>query len=139
MKGYVSFLNQWPLRISSKSTVPSYIDFNLILFRKAIVELVWLRQLLVIAPFDDRNGVAFLKSLAVVAKRQSFGRAGLMCLTKCISSAACGIGQCSDVSPVILQDKDSYISDQVDLLDTFRYIIESSKQHFNPSYRHQGT
>ncbi|KAF3672281.1 hypothetical protein T459_00734 [Capsicum annuum] len=86
---------------------------------------------------DERNGVAFLKSLAVVAKRQSFGRAGLMCLTKCISSAACGIGQCSDVSPVILQDKDSYISDQVDLLDTFRYIIESSKQHFNPSYRHQ--
>ncbi|CAN4078084.1 unnamed protein product [Withania somnifera] len=86
---------------------------------------------------DERNGVAFLKSLASIAKRQSFGRAGLMCLTKCISSAACGIGKCSDISPVILQDKESYISDKVDLLDTLRYIIESSKQHFNPSYRHQ--
>lgn len=86
---------------------------------------------------DERNGVAFLKRLASVAKRQSFGRAGLMCLTKCISSAACGIGQCSDISSVILQDKESYPSDKVDLLDTFRYIIESCKQHFNPSYRHQ--
>ncbi|KAK4338184.1 hypothetical protein RND71_042671 [Anisodus tanguticus] len=86
---------------------------------------------------DERNGVAFLKRLASVAKRQSFGRAGLMCLTKCISSAACGIGQCGHMSPVSLQDKESYMRDKVDLLDTFRYIMESSKQHFNPSYRHQ--
>ncbi|XP_060207448.1 uncharacterized protein LOC132635184 isoform X2 [Lycium barbarum] len=86
---------------------------------------------------DERNGVAFLKSLAAVAKRQSFGRAGLMCLTKCISSAASGIGQCGDIFPVSLQDKESYMRDKVDLLDTFRYIMESSKQHFNPSYRHQ--
>lgn len=98
-----------------------------------------LRQFNIEVPFDGRNGVAFLKRLASVAKSQSFGRAGLMCLTKCISSAACGIGQCSDISPVILQDKESYPSDKVDLLDTLRYIIESCKQHFNPSYRHQGT
>ncbi|XP_070009091.1 uncharacterized protein [Nicotiana sylvestris] len=90
---------------------------------------------------DERNRVAFLNSLASIAKRQSFGRAGLMCLTKCISSAAYGIGQCGDISPVILQDKyaqeESYMSDKADLLDSFRYIIESTKQHFNPSYRHQ--
>jgi hypothetical protein len=29
-------------------------------------------------------------------------------------------------------------TDKKELLDIFRYVVESSKQHFNPSYRLQG-
>lgn len=87
--------------------------------------------------------------MASVAKTQSFGRAGLMCLVKCISSAACG-DQKHSISE---NDQENGVSaagvtearfaqessiDKADLLDVFRFVIESSRQHFNPTYRHQG-
>lgn len=92
--------------------------------------------------------VAFLISLASVAKTQSFGRAGLMCLVKCISSAACGDqkhsisenDQENGVSAGVTEGRLAQESsiDKANLLDVLRFVIESSRQHFNPTYRHQG-
>ncbi|XP_019190926.1 PREDICTED: uncharacterized protein LOC109185383 isoform X1 [Ipomoea nil] len=91
--------------------------------------------------------VAFLISLASVAKTQSFGRAGLMCFVKCISSAASGDqkhsisdnDQENGVSAGVTEARFAQESsiDKADLLDVFRFVIESSRQHFNPTYRHQ--
>ncbi|CAL0331179.1 unnamed protein product [Lupinus luteus] len=94
---------------------------------------------------DPRKHIAFLCNLASTAKHQPFGRAGLMGLAECIASAANGIGR------VILARTKSFKGtfpvepvsgvanpmDKKELLDVFRYVVESSKQHFNPSYRQQ--
>ncbi|ONI06355.1 hypothetical protein PRUPE_5G055400 [Prunus persica] len=88
--------------------------------------------------------VAFLINLASTAKVQSFGRAGLVCLAECISSTACQVraddneseAQWSeDAIPGMIQVGNSPRNDKVVLLDALRFVIESSKQHFNPNYR----
>ncbi|EEF37970.1 RNA binding protein, putative [Ricinus communis] len=95
---------------------------------------------------NARKEIVFLHSLASVAKHQSFGRAGLMGLAECIASAACGVGLrdgneaewtkdalCDEVW-LDSSSKKVHIN-KTDLLDVLRYVIESSKQHFNPKYR----
>lgn len=93
-----------------------------------------------------RKRIAFLCNLASTAKHQSFGRAGLMGLAECIASAASGIGMliCTrtesfegDFPVEFVSGMENQI-DKKELLDIFRYVVESSKQHFNPSYRLQG-
>nr|XP_027085113.1 uncharacterized protein LOC113707145 isoform X2 [Coffea arabica] len=98
---------------------------------------------------DPRKQIKFLIDLASTAKKHSFGRPGLMCLVECIASAACGVEQhnnprvagFNDASLNMIQVKSgqgsSWKDDKVDLLDFLRYIIESSKQHFNANYRLQ--
>ncbi|KAJ4826548.1 hypothetical protein Tsubulata_039607 [Turnera subulata] len=95
---------------------------------------------------NKRLAIIFLCSLASVAKHQSFGRAGLMGLVECIASTARGAGThvdsdaegnkqaLSDVDLESCPEKDSQC-EKVVLLDVMRFVIESSKQHFNPNYR----
>jgi len=93
-----------------------------------------------------RKCIAFLYNLASTAKHQSFGRAGLMGLADCIASVASGIGIVHHVRTELFKGTFSveFVSemenqyDKKELLDIFRYVVESSKQHFNPSYRLQG-
>ncbi|KAG5523748.1 hypothetical protein RHGRI_030659 [Rhododendron griersonianum] len=94
-----------------------------------------------------RKGVAFLTNLASAAKKQSLGRAGLMGLAECIASAACGVkihcenevesSKCApfDLMQVPSATPNSFHCSKADLLDVLRFIIESSKQHFNHNYR----
>ncbi|XP_044477036.1 uncharacterized protein LOC123204445 isoform X2 [Mangifera indica] len=93
-----------------------------------------------------RKRIAFLRKLASTSKQQSFGRVGMMTLARCIASAACGDGThyiksecCPDAFTENAQLKSSQdgssCNDKSDLLDVLRFIIESSKQHFNPTYR----
>lgn len=96
---------------------------------------------------DTRKQIAFLSNLASVAKQQSFGRVGLMALAECIASAACGVAAhienkaecCGDAFPEKVPEECSPenfpCNDKSDLLDFLRFVIESSKQHFNPNYR----
>ncbi|KAK3023238.1 hypothetical protein RJ639_043350, partial [Escallonia herrerae] len=93
-----------------------------------------------------RKQMEFLVNLASLTKTTSFGRAGLMGLAECIASAACGVQgritnnweQCKLVH--IDKDQVEYVpnnshNDKAGLLDILRFVIESSKQHFNPYYR----
>ncbi|KAA8525977.1 hypothetical protein F0562_007922 [Nyssa sinensis] len=94
-----------------------------------------------------RKHIAFLSNLASVAKQQSFRRAGLMGLAECIASAACGVQThngnqvelCKAASPDMVKGESvpgsSSHDDIRDLLDGLRFVIESSKQHFNQNYR----
>ncbi|KAK7262184.1 hypothetical protein RJT34_29746 [Clitoria ternatea] len=92
---------------------------------------------------DSRKCIAFLCNLASTAKHKSFGRAGLMGLAECIASAASSIGILNHAitesfigtSPVEFVSGMEDHTDKKELLDIFRYVVESSKQHFNPSYR----
>lgn len=70
-----------------------------------------------------------------------------MCLAECIASAALGVQVCDadwsrDAFCNEVQMKSSgenhLCNDEADLLDVFRFVIESSKQHFNPNYRLRG-
>lgn len=90
-----------------------------------------------------------MRKLASTSKQQSFGRVGMMTLARCIASAACGDGThyiksecCPDAFTENAQLKSSQdgssCNDKSDLLDVLRFIIESSKQHFNPTYRLRG-
>ncbi|CAH9086609.1 unnamed protein product [Cuscuta europaea] len=90
--------------------------------------------------------VAFLRSLASVAKTINFGRAGLMCLVKCILAAACGVKKHSNSendpeSGVLVgtmhRSAQDISTEKADFLDLCRFFVESSRQHFNPAYRHQ--
>lgn len=93
-----------------------------------------------------RKLFAFLCNLASTTKHQSFGRAGLMGLAECIASASAGIGiliharteSFTGNLPVEFFPGMESQTGKKELLDIFRYVIESSKQHFNPSYRLQG-
>ncbi|XP_057978420.1 uncharacterized protein LOC131164899 isoform X2 [Malania oleifera] len=97
-----------------------------------------------------RVGISFLSSLASLAKQHSFGRVGLMGLAKCIASAACGVrthsiseeNWCKDALDNAIQEKSAPRSlsqnDKTQYLEVLRFLIESSKQHFNPNYRLQG-
>ncbi|XP_073122421.1 uncharacterized protein [Henckelia pumila] len=95
---------------------------------------------------DERQHISFLVRLASAPKSLSFGRAGLMCLAECIASASSGImcqnnhefersnGASSD--EVLAESaRNLYPNDSADLLDVLRFILECSKQHFNPNYR----
>ncbi|KAF5735116.1 hypothetical protein HS088_TW15G00616 [Tripterygium wilfordii] len=94
---------------------------------------------------NTRERITFLFKLASVAKDHSFGRAGFMALADCIASASCGISTFDDsetegredVFPDEFQDKPThgYSDDKTDLLGALRFLIQSSKQHFNPNYR----
>ncbi|XP_073307956.1 uncharacterized protein [Primulina huaijiensis] len=95
---------------------------------------------------DERQHISFLVHLASAPKLYSFGRAGLMCLAECIASASSGVmcqnnhefersnGASSD--EVLAESAPNfYQNDRADLLDVLRFILECSKQHFNPNYR----
>lgn len=94
-----------------------------------------------------RRKITFLSNLASVAKKRSFGRPGLMGLAECIASAACGGQICdnnevencvNDMSEIVQVEStlESYsYNNKEELLDVLRFVIESSKQHFNPNYR----
>ncbi|KAL5815078.1 hypothetical protein ACOSQ3_025873 [Xanthoceras sorbifolium] len=95
---------------------------------------------------NGRKQIAFLSNLASVAKQQSFGRVGLMALAECIASAASGVGthnaseaeSCGDAFAEKVQMESGpkkFPQDKSDLLEVLRFVIESSKQHFNPNYR----
>uniref|UniRef100_A0A2P2MML6 Uncharacterized protein LOC105632355 isoform X3 n=1 Tax=Rhizophora mucronata TaxID=61149 RepID=A0A2P2MML6_RHIMU len=96
---------------------------------------------------NGRKGIDFLVSLASVAKHQSFGRVGLMSLAECIASAACGVGLYEGNEPERTKDglpngvqMESFPehfphNGKTCLLDALRFVVESSKQHFNPNYR----
>lgn len=69
-----------------------------------------------------------------------------MGLAECIASAATGIGtliygrkeSIRGTSHVEFSSGMANENDETELLDVFRYVIESSKQHFNPNYRLRG-
>nr|XP_048320592.1 uncharacterized protein LOC107430356 isoform X2 [Ziziphus jujuba var. spinosa] len=97
---------------------------------------------------NARRRVAFLSNLASAAKQLSFSRAGLIGLVECIASAASRVRTDTDdheaelgghIFPDIVQEEfESESSPQngkILLIDSLRFIIESSKQHFNPNYR----
>ncbi|KAK7251820.1 hypothetical protein RIF29_35366 [Crotalaria pallida] len=94
---------------------------------------------------EPRKRIAFLCNLASTAKHQSFGRAGLMGLVECIASAATSIERLiiaktesfKGTFPVEFVSGVANPMDKKELLDIFRYVVGSSKQHFNPNYRLQ--
>ncbi|XP_043715500.1 uncharacterized protein LOC122663896 isoform X2 [Telopea speciosissima] len=101
------------------------------------------------AYFSGRERVAFLCNLASVAKKESFGRAGLMALAVCIASAAVAAetpceseaqwdegGSC-EVAQAESSQESLFCNNKAELLDILRLLIEDSKQHFNPNYRLQ--
>ncbi|KAF5477643.1 hypothetical protein F2P56_004263 [Juglans regia] len=92
---------------------------------------------------NERNRIAFLSKLASAAKQQSFSRAGLMGLAECIALAACRNDSeadwCEDafldMANVEISSENFLQHDKATLLDILRFVIESSRQHFNPNYR----
>ncbi|OMP07602.1 tRNA/rRNA methyltransferase, SpoU [Corchorus olitorius] len=93
---------------------------------------------------DARERIVFLTSLASLAKRKAFSRAGLMGLAECIAASAVGackykVKPSEDGSVDKVQLEHSLENfphdDGTELLDVFKYVLESSKQHFNPNYR----
>ncbi|XP_047325070.1 uncharacterized protein LOC124928866 [Impatiens glandulifera] len=96
---------------------------------------------------NSRKHISFLRNLASVARKHSFGRAGLMSLAECIASAAIGarvhrngvvkLSNGPDMVSVEAVTESVPHSEDIKLLDVLRYVIENSKQHFNPKYRLQ--
>ncbi|XP_022735884.1 uncharacterized protein LOC111289259 isoform X8 [Durio zibethinus] len=96
---------------------------------------------------DARERIIFVNSLASLAKRKSFSRAGLMGLAECIAASAFGVCKynnnnsksCEDGLVDKVQQEyslESFLHDDgTELLNVLRYVLESSKQHFNPNYR----
>ncbi|CAN1333845.1 Probable methyltransferase TARBP1 [Linum perenne] len=94
-----------------------------------------------------RNGVTLVIALASVVKHRSISRAGLMGLAECLASAALGLGkyESSEIerNAPDLVDKsrvknslDFFSSnDKSELLEVLRFVLETSRQHFNPNYR----
>ncbi|XP_020262865.1 uncharacterized protein LOC109838846 [Asparagus officinalis] len=94
--------------------------------------------------FSQSERADFVWSLASVAKKESFGRAGLMALAFCIASAACqcdtqnGRGKHYTASEFSGESSQEVTPSRAsDLLDALGFVIERSKQHFNPNYRLQ--
>ncbi|XVF51863.1 hypothetical protein PTKIN_Ptkin04bG0218100 [Pterospermum kingtungense] len=94
---------------------------------------------------DARERNVFLNSLASLTKRKSFSRAGLMGLAECIAACAsakyndnkaksCEDGLGNEVQQIYSLENFQH-DDGAELLDGFRFVLESSKQHFNPNYR----
>lgn len=100
--------------------------------------------------YNYRTLITFLTELASATKKQSLSRAGLMGLAECVASAACGVQiHCKnevessdyasfDLMPVPSATSNSFCCSKADLLDVLRFIMESSKQHFNHNYRLRG-
>ncbi|XP_038906254.1 uncharacterized protein LOC120092116 isoform X2 [Benincasa hispida] len=95
---------------------------------------------------DGRTRRVFLHQLTSLARKKSFGRVGLISLSECIASAASIVefdynseGECFNGSSLSAQgDFTTYsLECKLELLDDLRFVVESSKQHFNPSYRLQ--
>ncbi|XP_024987092.1 uncharacterized protein LOC112522227 isoform X1 [Cynara cardunculus var. scolymus] len=93
---------------------------------------------------SEREQMTLLSNLASLVKIYSFGRAGLMSFAECVAAAAAAgvrthskneVEQCDEASSEMKSAVDSTYNDKATLLDVFRFIIESSKQHFNPNYR----
>lgn len=88
-----------------------------------------------------RERISFLRKLAFVAREQSLGRAGLMSLSKCILSASESStvsGAQGDALPELNRmeyPRTEPGADEDDLIDSLRFLIENSKQHFNAKYR----
>ncbi|KAL9663396.1 hypothetical protein QQ045_018782 [Rhodiola kirilowii] len=94
-----------------------------------------------------KERIVFLCDLAAAAKRIPFGRAGLMGLAECISSAASESPTYNDSEvqrhqnafPDMIKtastEENGVHNDGTKLLDLLRFVIESSKQHFNHNYR----
>lgn len=69
-----------------------------------------------------------------------------MSLAECVAAAAVGIStpgknemqQGDEVPSEMKSDTDNTYNNKPALLDVFKFIIESSKQHFNPNYRLKG-
>lgn len=85
-----------------------------------------------------------LMDVALLVKNQSFSRAGLMGLAECVAAAADGVGvRRLNKKEVDLEleaaDTDTSYNDKAALLDVFRFILDTSKQHFNPNYRLKGS
>ncbi|XP_022155534.1 uncharacterized protein LOC111022655 isoform X3 [Momordica charantia] len=90
---------------------------------------------------DARTTVVFLQQLTSLTKKKSFGRVGLISLSECIASAASIVGfendcegECFDPQGNLITYSLGY---KMELLDDLRFVVQSSKQHFNPSYRFQ--
>lgn len=97
--------------------------------------------------YECRTRVVFLQQLTSLARKKSFGRVGLISLSECIASAALIVGfnndsegECFDGSSLSAQRDliTNSLGSTMELLDDLRFVVESSKQHFNPSYRLQG-
>ncbi|XP_010518698.1 PREDICTED: uncharacterized protein LOC104798352 isoform X2 [Tarenaya hassleriana] len=96
---------------------------------------------------NPEHQMGFVINLASLAKKQSFGRAGLVALGECIASSADVVGGYRNMemeSPKDELSKGSQVEscnghiiqdDIARLLDVLRFVAESSKQHFNPNYR----
>ncbi|CAO2837876.1 unnamed protein product [Amaranthus hypochondriacus] len=100
-----------------------------------------------------REQILFLCKLTSVARQHTLGRAGLMSLSACIFAAsdsfkfsvaeghvegAVCARQCMNTLTDMngLQSPKSQIcADKAELIDNLRYLVENSKQHFNPNYR----
>ncbi|XP_072962129.1 uncharacterized protein [Typha angustifolia] len=95
--------------------------------------------------FSDR--LLLVWSLACAARQESFSRAGLMTLAFCIASSAgqSDMHEGADVpcsTHASLEVKRTKYGKTVlisttDVLDALGIVIERSKQHFNPNYRHK--
>ncbi|GMH28826.1 hypothetical protein Nepgr_030669 [Nepenthes gracilis] len=100
-----------------------------------------------------RKRISFLCNLASIARQQSLGRAGLMSLVECISSASvsppiCTVGidnshdsqtKCcrDDLTDVLAtrSPETCLCNEKTDFIDGLRFLVQSGKQHFNPNYR----
>ncbi|GAB2209657.1 hypothetical protein Droror1_Dr00026878 [Drosera rotundifolia] len=99
-----------------------------------------------------RKKVTFLRDLASVAKLQSLGRAGLMSLAEIIFSASMSPLACNDVSKSNSKSNGIYFAhehgagemgcpepstfkEKEEFMDSLRFVVDSSKQQFNPKYR----
>ncbi|KAK6146391.1 hypothetical protein DH2020_020260 [Rehmannia glutinosa] len=93
---------------------------------------------------EGRQHISFLIDLSSIPKTHSFGRAGLMCLVECIASAACGVIKRNnhEIKQLFDATTDEIVDEfapniRADLLEVLRFVLECSKQHFNPKYRNQ--
>ncbi|XP_062073868.1 uncharacterized protein LOC133778060 isoform X2 [Humulus lupulus] len=96
---------------------------------------------------SSRKWMVFLINLASATKQQSFSRAGLMGLAECIALAASRVrthdneseaerdDMYADMTNLECNSECFLQNDKIVLLNALRFIIESSKQHFNPNYR----
>ncbi|KAK6146394.1 hypothetical protein DH2020_020263 [Rehmannia glutinosa] len=97
-----------------------------------------------LARLSSWQHISFLIDLSSIPKTHSFGRAGLMCLVECIASAACGVIKRNnhEIKQLFDATTDEIVDEfapniRADLLEVLRFVLECSKQHFNPKYRNQ--
>jgi len=92
--------------------------------------------------------------LASVARHQSLGRAGLMSLSECIFAASESSTVSATPADNMFEGENcmdtSFVTNGVELpltepsadeghlIDSLRFLVENSKQHFNPNYRLKG-